>query len=105
MVTMPKARLKQIEQNESDDDKLKRKIIDNIPEKKQEQNSLKVEEDTKSKGWQNWCLRIQKKTLAEIDEIISGQEWIGYKKTTWILQAINKELKNERAKREKQSEE
>jgi hypothetical protein len=84
----------------SEEDKLRdeaiNKIPDNNPTKLQEE--LEDDKSKKSNEWQNWCLRIKKSTLNEIDEIIQSEEWAGYKKTTWILQAIRKELNNEKAK-------
>lgn len=41
--------------------------------------------------WMNICLRIQKNMVQEIDSLV--KEKAGYTRTTWILQAIQKQLK------------
>ncbi len=96
MATTPLKR--EVKPTNNDADKLREGIINNIPENKEKSIKEELANSKKSKEWQNWCLRIKKSTLNEIDEIIQGREWVGYKKTTWILQAIYKELENEKAK-------
>lgn len=43
------------------------------------------------KEWVNFCLRIQKEMLEDIDKILENR--VGISKTGWILEAIQEKLK------------
>lgn len=58
--------------------------------------AVKGDSKNENKKWANINLRIRKEMLNEIDEILSNQ--FGFTRTSWIVQALQKEIKRVKEK-------
>jgi hypothetical protein len=49
-----------------------------------------VSDVKETSSWTNICLRIPRKMVSDIDDIVIGR--VGFTRTTWILQALQEKL-------------